>query len=133
MREHTDQVAHNLALLKALDKQFPTDYFDWKVTIVFYTALHGLRAYEKFKKVRIAKGHKFLYEHSDPTNPNAVNPISQRAFDAYNLLHDASTNTRYQGVVNPVFRKSLLEIQYKEALLNWAIVKNHLVAQGLTL
>ena len=132
MKEHIDQVLHNLNFLKALDVQFPKDYFDWKITITFYTALHCLRAYEKFKKMRIAKGHKFLYEHSDPTNPNALNPISQKAFDAYNALHYASQNTRYQGIMNPVFRQSQLEIQYQECRANLVIIRNYLKLQGLS-
>ena len=131
MKEHIDQVAHNLDFLAALDKQFPKRYFDWRITVAFYTALHCLRAYEKFKKVRIAKGHKFLYEHSNPSNPSALNPISQKAFDAYNELHDASQKTRYQGFLNPMIHMVGLELTYTDALQNLDIVKNYVKSKGV--
>ncbi len=133
MQNHIDQVAHNIDFLDALDKQFPKRYFDWKITIAFYTALHCLRAYEKFKRVRISKGHKFMFEHSDPTNPTALNPISQRAFDAYTELHADAQLTRYEGFLNPNFRMVRLEFKYATALKNLDIVKNYVKSKGVSI
>ncbi len=42
MQNHIDQAEHNEKFLTELEIDYPTTYFDWKITICFYTALHYL-------------------------------------------------------------------------------------------
>ena len=133
MNEHLNQAEHNADFLEALDKQFPKLYFDWKITVVFYIAVHYLRAYEHFNGVKIKGRHVEMLYHSDPSKPDALNPLSKRAFDAYADLFNAAHKSRYQGFGSKAFHMTLLEYDYKLCLKNLEIIRNYLHSKGLNL
>ena len=133
MNEHLNQAAHNADFLAALSQQFPKLYFDWKITIVFYTALHYIRAFEHFNGVKIRGRHVDLLYHSNPANADALNPLSRRAFDAYSDLFNSAHKSRYQGFGSKDFHMTLLECDFQLCLTNLDIIRHYLHSKGLNI
>jgi hypothetical protein len=133
MTEHLNQAQHNWDFLNALNTHFPKLYFDWKITVTFYVAIHYLRAFEKYKGVRIHGTHRELIYHSDPAHTDALNPLSHTAFLAYLGLFDAAHKSRYKGFGDKNFHMTLLQLDYNNAQEYLSILKTYIVGQGLKL
>lgn len=114
MQEHLEQVEHNTELLNFLDEKSKSNYFDWKITITFYTAVHLIHALSRKKKRKIGREHKVINPNLDPSNSQAVMPLDYEAYQAYIDLYQSSRRARYTGVTctKEVFLK-LNEYEYR--------------------
>jgi hypothetical protein len=43
MQIFLNQAEHNVKFLKSLDANYPEDYYDWKITVAFYSSLHYIK------------------------------------------------------------------------------------------
>jgi hypothetical protein len=130
---HIEQARHNAAFLLAIEKQFPKQFYDWKITVCLYIALHYLQAFARLKRVQIGTNHRDMMDNSNPNDPTATNPLSQKAFDAYRNLFHLSHGSRYQVVKNQSVHLSLLGLDAAIAKKELETIKNYLVSQGLSL
>ena len=131
MDENINQAIHNEAFLNSIEEKCPDTFFDWKITIVFYIALHYLRAYANIKKVRIGASHKELLYHSNPNHIDAINPLSKNAYRIYRDLFSAAHNSRYQGFLDKTHRMLLMEQEFIRCKKNLRELKKYLKSQGL--
>ena len=92
--DHNKQANSNIGFVNFLQKS-NCDYFDWKVTAAFYTAVHIVNAhlhsavdehYQRHSKVELAL---------NPENELSPAKISMDAFIAYKKLHNLSRRSRY--------------------------------------
>ncbi len=79
--------------------QYPDEFHDWKVTLLFYTALHWVRALAKKRRIKIGESHAEIARNCNPQYPGAM-PISCKAWDEYHNLNMRSQTARYEGIVN---------------------------------
>lgn len=131
MKEHIDRFKSNHEFLCGIEKNWPKDYNDWKITIIFYCALHLIKAYCKLNKKNIGFSHTQILENIDPSNTKALLPISVEAFNAYHDLYLLSKNSRYLGLYNDGTQLVLLDYNLKQAKTDIEIIKVFLTKEGL--
>ena len=111
MGKFLEQARHNEALLDLLDEKFPDLFFDWKITIAFYSTLHYMNEY-------LADGGRniIVHDHSERNaqlNPNdhrCTFPLSEDLWEKYYEIYIKSKAVRYQGIPN---KRSVL-LKWKE-------------------
>jgi hypothetical protein len=98
MKSHILQAEHNTDFHKNICSNFPELYFDWKITVVFYTALHLLKALAKKNKKNIGNTHTEIFKNIRNSNSAAILPLSTTACNTYNDLYTYSHSVRYDGI-----------------------------------
>jgi hypothetical protein len=87
MKSHILQAEHNTDFHKNICSNFPELYFDWKITVVFYTALHLLKALAKKNKKDIGNTHSEIFKSIKNTPLPGVLPLSSTACNMYSHYH----------------------------------------------
>lgn len=99
MHNHLDQAKHNERFLTEVERSFPLIYNDWKITIVFYAALHYLRAYASFRGVIIPESHDGMRRAMGSGQPSGPKlDIDESCSKSYRVLFSICHSARYQGV-----------------------------------
>jgi hypothetical protein len=98
MKTHILQAEHNVDFHNNICSTFPELYFDWKITVQFYTALHLLKALAKKEHKDIGNNHSDIFRSIRWDNDNAVMKISRTAGEMYNDLYSYSHSVRYDGI-----------------------------------
>lgn len=92
MKSHLKKANYNEKFLEAFEELLPDDYFDWKITVVFYIAVHYIDAYFLSHGTSInsheVRRHVLETHHS---------PLSEDCIDNYNNLYRLARNARYNG------------------------------------
>lgn len=73
------QAEHNLHFLKELDLKFPNDFFDWKIMVLFYTAIHLTKGFLIRKTNKEYQSHEELNKviaHRG-NEQNSTSPVNQ--------------------------------------------------------
>lgn len=99
VQKHVRQARHNLQLHAALCQHYPEEYPDWKITMLFYTALHWVHALAQQRRINIGSSHAEIERSCNP-RCFGVMPLPQRAWDEYQLLIRNSHRARYDGIMN---------------------------------
>lgn len=99
MQIHLEQVKHNQELFDIIHNLHNNRFNDWKITILFYTANHCLKAFaaNQPRPINIGRTHKLNLEAINPDNPNAKLQLSNKAFKNYQALMKYSRSARYNG------------------------------------
>lgn len=58
--KHINQANRNRQFLKLVEDKFQDNFFDWKITILFYYVVHLLRAFAASKNIDIGESHDNL-------------------------------------------------------------------------
>lgn len=94
---HTSQAKHNEELYKHIQSEFPTEFGDWKVTILFYIAIHYLKALAEHRGKDIGRTHYDIENNVNPSRPNSKMKIKRNAWSSYKSLFRYSQSARYDG------------------------------------
>jgi hypothetical protein len=103
MSAFIEQVKHNESLLNHLDTTFPNKYFDSKITLTFYCALHLIKELARVKGVAIGDSHVDNLNNLNPFPRAGVIPklkISKTQYDFYNDTYQYSRVARYTGITD---------------------------------
>jgi len=118
MNQNIEQAQHNEHFLNFVETQSPTLYFDWKITVIFYIALHYTKAYIYYNKIyKNTNSHKEIFEIIDFLNTNSKAKLPEKYYRKYLELFELSRNSRYNSITNKL-HKQLLEFNYKMAKEN---------------
>ena len=100
MQEFIDQANHNEELHTILCEKFPGHFFDWKVTVLFYCAVHYLKALAAKRGIKIGKTHVEIAQNCrwDAKGENAM-PLTKTAFNNYKALRSYAETARYDGML----------------------------------
>jgi hypothetical protein len=132
MENHLKQSAHNESLLDNLERLFPMEYNDWKVTLVFYAALHLIRAYAIQSNVTVGVSHKELQvamKNQGASVPNL--DVDSGCTNNYASLYSASRQARYDGFSNPVIFEASNRRSLAFCKIKLQRIKDHLRDKGL--
>lgn len=91
--EHIQQAESNLAFLGAVNQKI-NNYFDWQVTICFYTALHLVNAHLSRHQLQYRKHYDVNYA-LNPDVRFSVSKLPEDEYDAYIALQRLSRRSRY--------------------------------------
>lgn len=108
VQKHVKQAHHNFRFFCEVHSKLPDLFYDWKITVLFYTAVHSLRAIMAQRDVIVDNSHYDLRKNIDPKNNIATKPVKKFCFNAYVVLYNASLESRYAGFISPAKRLDYL-------------------------
>lgn len=100
MHRYIRQAKHNHDFHDCLIEHFPKQYFDWKVTVIFYIALHGLNAFLLKQRQPVSNTHYDTKNKVTALIRQHRIPMTETEWKIYNLLYQSSHNARYDGVLD---------------------------------
>lgn len=108
MQSHLNQSSHNLEFHKKICELFPNNYFDWKITCLFYTGYHYIKAYYKNKGIDIGNNHVQIEKNINPKIQYAPYKVDTSCWNSYKALFRYCHTARYDGLSDFItFNKSL--------------------------
>ena len=133
MQNHLEQAKHNQELLSEMEIKFPQRFFDWKITVSFYTALHYLQALADKRNIEIGQTHNDIERNVNPNSRwTPVMRISNGAWGNYKELFQYSLTARYDGVEEDIEQFEILrQLDYLECKKHLDNFKKYIKSQGL--
>lgn len=109
-KKHIAQAKRNLKFLKSTQEAFPEEYFEWKITIVFYCTLHLAKAYlyECFSVK--TENHEDIKSQLYKTN------VKKHVGKYYRSLEVLCHNCRYNGFINEDQWNKLNKLEFETAI-----------------
>ncbi|HEY1024040.1 MAG TPA: HEPN domain-containing protein [Sphingobacteriaceae bacterium] len=113
---YLSQAAHNHNFLDCLNETFPDDYYDWKITVVFYIAIHVLKAFAKSKAIEVGDTHDDIDRSLNPSRGTPVYQLKKHVWNAYKNMYRYSRTSRYNGIDTSELFKVARRKDYEECL-----------------
>lgn len=132
MQNHVAQAKHNEEFSLVLETHWPKKYFDWRITVLFYTALHYIRALEKSKNLNFGTNHKATKQNIHPNNGGEM-PVSQNCYDAYIDMFNSAYTSRYTGFIKASDFNALMEYEYGRCETSLRVIKAYCLANGVNI
>lgn len=127
------QAQHNIKFHRSIDRQFADQFFDWKVTVLFYVALHLLKALAEKRGIHIGETHYDIENACNPDRNSACMRISRNAWREYRPLFSYSRKARYEGVADMATYEALRQRDHGCCLVHLKNFKKYIAGQGLVL
>lgn len=94
METHLKKAKYNEDFLDKFEELLPNDYFDWKITVVFYIVIHYVDAYFLSHGTTVSNHQErrdFMCNHHSP--------LTDDCCDHYDNLYRLARNARYNGFI----------------------------------
>lgn len=131
MQSHLNQCNHNLDFHKLLCEKFSDKFFDWKITVLFYTAHHYLKAYYTNKGIDIGSTHNEIEKNINPKIQHAPYKIDKTCWGHYKGLYRYSQTARYEGIADiEKFEKILKDNHDNFCIPHLDGVKKYITGKG---
>lgn len=132
MQKHIDQAIHNQELYDLISHHFKGRFLDWKITILFYIAIHYLKALAKLKGIQhLGSNHTEIGDNINPKSHNPRMPLTKDAYDNYKLLYKTSRSVRYDGIKSMPFFEASIQADHKYCIDALTKFKTFIKAQGV--
>ncbi|MDJ1470273.1 hypothetical protein [Xanthocytophaga flava] len=97
--DYLRQAQENQRFLVSLEKQFPNDFFDWKTTVIFYIALHWMKAFlfVNYNGLTV-ESHEEIRSFYKDNQRKRRDIMPQHIWAKYNSLNTSCNNARYKGL-----------------------------------
>ena len=92
-QDHIKQALHNLSFLEKVNSSLP-DYYDWQVTVCFYSALHLVNSHLSHFNLQYRK-HKDVKDALSPYSQLSPAKLPENEYAAYVTLQSLSRRARY--------------------------------------
>lgn len=131
MSAHIKQAEHNRSFLTCIEREFNADFFDWKITVIFYEALHLLKAYGESKRINIGNSHIEINRNIHFKYGNKLK-LNQQTYKSYIRLYQYSRTARYDGITDIASFQKMKEADYTNALLDIDYLRKFLKGKGIS-
>ena len=131
MQRHLEQALHNIQFQESICHDFGDKFFDWKITISFYTALHWIHALSKMRKINIGSTHDEVSRNINPDKQGASMPINRLAYKHYRELHNYSRAARYDGMTDIATFEVIMKANFSYCEQHLSELRKYIVSQGL--
>ncbi len=131
MQQYLDQAAHNIVLYQHLESSAPDSFSDWKITLLFYTALHYLKALAMLRNKNIGDTHFDIENNTNPDRPKPVMSITRNAWADYKNLFRYSQQARYDGFTDFDTFEELMKDNLVECKKHFDSFKKYIKGQGV--
>jgi HEPN domain-containing protein len=95
---HLKLAKHNIFFYNDLCESFSEDYFDWKITVLFYTSLHLIEALAESKSIDLGRTHRERELSINPSKSGSM-PVKTHIYQKYMYLKEFSEDCRYTPYV----------------------------------
>lgn len=127
MNKHINQCIHNEDFLSKISSLCPENFFDWKITIVFYCGTHLIRGYATHKKNTITgERHTNVFEFIEKEIGN-----DSKVYKSFKTLYRNSRDSRYSGFTTRENFERFSEIKLNESKIQYGHLKSYIESQGL--
>lgn len=127
------QFKHNEYFHGSICENYPTEVWDWKITIIFYCAYHLIQSLAAHKKIEIGNRHSEILRNIKPSNPDRKLQIKRDAFYAYDQLFEYSQTARYKGFLDFEHFQELKKADYEDAIKKYEYLKKYIKEQGVNI
>lgn len=101
MNQFLLKARRNLDFLKMLENEFPHEYFEWKVTIIFYIALNATKGYLDKSGLPPKSNHQDLQKQIEALSNNTSSCVFDTMYPTeYNRIRNYSESSRYDPIQN---------------------------------
>lgn len=130
VEKHLKQAKHNEDFHQCVCDSFPENFHDWKITTLFYIAIHYLKALAAKRAIDIGQTHFEIEQNINPLKNNASMRISRGAWMEYKSLLQYSKNSRYEGIATDhVTFEAIMANDYQFAQKNLGNFKKYIDKQ----
>lgn len=94
------QALHNERFHSNTCEHFPDDYYDWKITTLFYVAIHYVKALANQNGIDIGTDHFSIRNNIKPPTAHNAKPamaFNKNAYGLYDYMYRTSQTSRYNG------------------------------------
>ena len=131
MQQYLDQAAHNQNFHNCIESNFNGQFHDWKITVLFYIAIHYLKALAASRGVDIGETHYEIEQSVNPDRQNSKMKITRNAWREYKNLFNYSRTSRYEGITDFSTFEKLKQIDHSYCLTHLDNFKKYMQGQGL--
>lgn len=131
MQKHIDQASHNQKFHDSIDSQFGGEFYDWKITVLFYVAIHYLKALASKKGMDIGDTHHEIEYSVNPDRVSSKMKITRTAWREYKNLFNYSRTSRYEGITDFETFEKLKQLDHSYCIQHLENFKNYLRSQDL--
>lgn len=133
MLQNINQAEHNEKFHSTICSHSKDKFFDWKITCLFYVAIHALKALAKKNGKNIGATHKQIEISVSPQKSATIMPLPQKAWDNYHNLYRYSKTARYSGFTEETTFEKLKEMDHNHCLQCLNGFKGYIKGQGVPL
>ncbi|MEP3387734.1 MAG: hypothetical protein ABJO02_06085 [Reichenbachiella sp.] len=130
--EHINQAQSNLSFLDSINKSNDS-FWDWHVTVSFYTAVHLINAHIAKKSNQHYRSHELVNNAINPFNSISTTKFSEELYTSYMKLQNLSRRARYLCHDDPKNRdiKAFLtyDKHFSKAIIHLDKIINYMVAE----
>jgi len=131
MQQHLDQASHNIDFHHCIDEKFNDKFYDWKITVLFYVAIHYLKALATKRNIDIGETHYEIEQSVNPDRPNSKMKITRNAWREYKNLFNYSRTARYEGITDFNTFEKLKQADHPYCLQHLDNFKKYIQNQGI--
>lgn len=133
MQEHIDQAKHNWDFHDCVETNFSGKFYDWKITVLFYIAIHYLKALASKRGIDIGETHFDIEHNVNPDRTGRKMQITKNAWREYKNLFNYSRTARYEGITDIATFEQLKQIDHSYCLKHLDNFRRYIEGQGVTL
>lgn len=132
MSKHLKQASYNEEFHHRLCENFSEKYYDWKITCLFYTALHYLKALAFKRNIDIGQTHHEIELNVNPDRNNSLMKIKKGAWREYKNSLQYSRSSRYDGIETDFQTfEEIMKKDYEYCLIHLDNFKKYIRSQGV--
>jgi hypothetical protein len=132
MVQHLAQATHNQKFHDTIDNNFNEQFYDWKITVLFYVAIHYLKALASHRNIDIGETHYEIEQSVNPDRANSKMKITRGAWREYKNLFNYSRTARYEGITDFETFEKLKQLDHSYCLTHLGNFKKYIQSQGIT-
>lgn len=133
MSLHIAQANYNLELYKSLCKDYPNDFPDWKITVLFYCCYHYIKALADKRKVNIGDRHTDIMWNINPNNRSRILQVKKDVFNSYDRIFTYSWTARYDGFLDLNIFLTAKKSDLKDAEMIHDYIRAYVISSGVKL
>ena len=131
MGHSLEQAKHNESFHLYLCAVTSDRFIDWKITCLFYAALHLVKELASVKRVSLGDKHELMLDNINPRSYNRKISVKLDFYQSYSILFRHSRSARYDGFINyEEFIKSKIPV-YLECQNIYAYLKKEVIRLGV--
>lgn len=126
MNKYQNQSEHNKILLDELKKKYPSCYFDWKITILFYITIHEIRSFALSKRgIELEPSHRAIFDFLETETSR-----TSKIYKSFNILYRNCRDVRYNGFTTIENFEKFCEIKFNESQTHFGYIKAYIESQN---
>jgi hypothetical protein len=131
MEHHIFKAEHNQKFHDCIEAEFDGHFYDWKITVLFYVAIHYLKALAILRGIEIGETHIEIEKSVNPDRNTAKMRLTRNAWREYRNLFNYSRTARYEGISDFATFEQLKKLDHAYCVQHLDNFKKYMGSQGL--